>query len=912
MNWVTVIWSMSVAMSLTLGAIHFVGWCQDRKAWANLLFAIMAVSVAAFAGFEIALLQAQTAAQYAILHQWGHVPLFFTFVSLIGFILCYFRSGRAGLAWTVIGLRVVVLVINFTFGPTFNFRAITGIRPFQFLGGTVSVPVAVPSPWAPLGAGSGLLLLVFVVDASIHLWRRGRANERRRAVVVGGGVALFISASVVNGVLIHTGVLHAPHFISLYFVLIVVGMGYELSRDMIHAGKMAEELRENAEGMSLAAGAAQLALWRWDIAPDVLWVSPNGRQLYGIPPGEVISLQRFLDTLHPDDREGTRKAVMGSLEGEGAFLSEYRAVLPDGAVRWIGAQGKVEFDGQRQPLRMRGVSADITDRKRIENEVAEQLRFEILLADLSARFVNVPAEELDDQIEEAQRQVCECLQVDLASLFQWSAEDPSFTRTHFFRLSEGPPLPMKIDAGEHLPWARQQLQAGQTVVFSSLDELPPEAARDKEHFRFLGIKSGVGIPLSAGGEPLVGGLTFNAIREDRVWPEEIVKRLHLVAQVFANALARKRSEQALQESQERLSLATDAAGVGLWIMTLSTGQLWVTRNIRELFQFSPEEALTYERFFDAIYPEDRETVRHGVAASIDSGMPLNLEYRLALPDGSARWVNSQGRPHRNGSGEADRLMGVTVDVSARKFAEMEAAQHRTELAHLTRVTTLSELSGSLAHELNQPLAIILSNAQAAQRLLVQSPPDVAEVRDILTDIVSEDRRAGEVITRLRALLKRGETTLVPMKLNEVIAEALHLTTPDLIGRGITVARELAGGLPQVSGDSVQLQQVLLNLILNAADAMAANAPGTRRLHISTARENDVLRVSVRDVGGGLPANSEKLFEPFFTTKSHGLGMGLAICRSIIQAHHGRLWAEPDPERGAVFHFEIPVLEPTST
>ena len=906
MNWVSTIWTMSAAVSLTLGGLHGLVWLQDRKSWANLLFAVMAVAVATFTAFELSLMRSETVEHFTLLHRWLHVPLFLTIISLVGFIQFYFRSGRPWLAWTVVGLRTVVLVIDFTVGPTFNYRAITGLLPFRFLGETVAVSVAVPSPWARLGESSALLALIFVLDASIRLWRRGTPDERRRAVVVGGSVCLFVGVGIVNGLLIHTGTIHAPYFFSLCFLFIVLAMGYELSRDVIHAAQMAEELRENAESMGLAVDAAQLALWRWDIARDVIWVSPNGRQLYGIPAGDFINLQRFLDTLHPDDCATTRQAVMGSLEGDGAFQAEYRVVLPDGAVRWIDARGKVEFNGKREPICLRGVSGDLTERKRVENEVAEQLRFEILLADLSARFVNVPAEQLDDQIEEAQRSVCECLQVDLASLFQWTAEDPSFTRTHFCRLLEGPPLPLRIDAGEFLPWARQQLQAGKTVVFSSLDELPPEAARDKEHFRYLGIKSGGGIPLSAGGGPPVAALTFNAIREERVWPEEIVKRLHLVAEVFANALARKRSEQALRESQERLGLATDAAGVGLWIMTLATEQVWVTPNIRELFRFSPDEQLTYERFFDAIHPEDREPVRHGVADSIETGMPLNLEYRLADSNDSVRWLTSRGRPQPNSSGKPDRLMGVTVDITARKLAEMEAAQHRTELAHLTRVTTLNELSGSLAHELNQPLAIILSNAQAAQRLLAQIPPDVEEVREILTDIVSEDRRAGDVIQHLRALMKRGETCIRPLPLNNLIAEVLRLTNADLIGHGVTVERGFATGLPPVLGDRIQLQQLVLNLILNGADAMAGKAPGTRLLQITTSRHGESALVSIRDHGTGLPVETAHLFEPFYTTKSQGLGMGLAICRSIVSAHQGRLWAESHPEQGAVFHFEIPL------
>ena len=277
-----------------------------------------------------------------------------------------------------------------------------------------------------------------------------------------------------------------------------------------------------------------------------------------------------------------------------------------------------------------------------------------------------------------------------------------------------------------------------------------------------------------------------------------------------------------------------------------------------------------------------------------------------------RWIGARGKVEFNGDRKPLCMRGVSIDITERKDAEAEAAQHRAELAHLTRVTTLSELSGSLAHELNQPLAIILSNAQAAQRLLVQSPPDVEEVRDILTDIVSEDRRAGEVITRLRALLKRGETTLLPLALNEAVEEVVQLTNADLIGRGVTVTRELATELPAISGDRVQLQQVVLNLILNGADAMLANPPGTRRLHIATARHDGAVRVSVRDEGCGLPTNVEQLFEPFFTTKPHGLGMGLAICRSIIGAHHGRLWAEPHAERGAIFHLELPVLPTNAT
>ena len=233
--------------------------------------------------------------------------------------------------------------------------------------------------------------------------------------------------------------------------------------------------------------------------------------------------------------------------------------------------------------------------------------------------------------------------------------------------------------------------------------------------------------------------------------------------------------------------------------------------------------------------------------------------------------------------------------------------HHEEFSRIALVSTLSEFSGSLAHELNQPLAIILANAQAAQRLLVQSPPDLEEVKEILSDIVDEDRRAGDVVQRLRALLKRGETKMMPVSLNEIATAVLHLTHGDLSERGIRISQNLAPDLPASTGDRVQLKQVLLNLILNATESMARMPPETRHLLVSTAAINGSVLLAVRDQGTGLPDNIEPLFEPFHTTKPEGLGMGLAISRSIMVAHGGHLRARSNPEGGATFELELPAL-----
>jgi C4-dicarboxylate-specific signal transduction histidine kinase len=286
---------------------------------------------------------------------------------------------------------------------------------------------------------------------------------------------------------------------------------------------------------------------------------------------------------------------------------------------------------------------------------------------------------------------------------------------------------------------------------------------------------------------------------------------------------------------------------------------------------------------------------------------ISIECRYLHPITGQRWIHHVARvAARNTDGHTLRSYGVVRDITAHKEAENEARQLRDSLTHLARVNTIGVLSGSLAHELNQPLGIILSNAQAAQELLAQDPPDLTEVQDILADIVAADRRAGEVIGRLREMLKRGKVSLRPLLLNEVIEEVLHIANSDLIGRGITAVHDLAADLPPIAGDRVQLQQLVLNLVVNGADAMASTEPGMRRLHFQTKLHHSRVQASVRDEGAGLPADPDRLFQPFYSTKPQGLGLGLSICQAIVDAHDGRLWAEPHPDRGAVFYFELPI------
>lgn len=384
----------------------------------------------------------------------------------------------------------------------------------------------------------------------------------------------------------------------------------------------------------------------------------------------------------------------------------------------------------------------------------------------------------------------------------------------------------------------------------------------------------------------------------------------LITTLLVQLRRRRLAERSLRESEERMSLAADAANVGIWIRDLMGQEIWATDKWRELFGFEKVERLDMHSFLKRLHSGDRDAVSQTLASAEERGGTYEMEYRIVLPDGRVRWISSQGRVEFDDVGKPLLMRGVSLDNTARKQAEHALHERRGELAHLARVTMIGELSGSLAHELNQPLTAILSNAQAAEHYLAQDAPDLAQVREILADIVAEDQRAGEVIRRLRLLLSKGEVQQQTLDVNEVVIEVLKLARSDLTSHGVTVDTALASELGAIRGDGVQLQQVLLNLVMNACDAMADNVAKDRLLTVRTFSAGEAsVRIEVSDIGRGLPAGgAERVFERYFTTKTQSLGLGLSVCRTIITAHGGTLGAANNAGRGATFHFTLPLAK----
>jgi two-component system, LuxR family, sensor kinase FixL len=366
----------------------------------------------------------------------------------------------------------------------------------------------------------------------------------------------------------------------------------------------------------------------------------------------------------------------------------------------------------------------------------------------------------------------------------------------------------------------------------------------------------------------------------------------------------------LGESEQRMMLAAGAAHLGVWSRDMVREDTWANSQWRDLLGFGPDEHVTSERLIEKVVPDDRDRVRRTMAEIERAPGVHQVEFRVLRPNDEVRWISSLGQAEFDRHGRAVRTRGASMDCTARKNSEQETLLLRQEIAHVGRVSVVGQLATALAHEINQPLGAILRNAEAAAMFLQQDAPDLEEIRAILDDIRKDDQRAGAVIDRMRSLLRRQEVEKRPLEVDELFGDVAALLRPEAVARKVKLAVGIHGHVPRVAGDRIHLQQVLLNLVSNGMDAIDASGRNGRHIVVS-ARDAGMqcVEIAVSDSGGGIQADhAAQLFQPFFTTKPKGMGMGLAISRTIIEAHGGRLWAENVQNGGARFLFTVPTAE----
>ncbi|MFO1302093.1 MAG: ATP-binding protein [Burkholderiales bacterium] len=378
----------------------------------------------------------------------------------------------------------------------------------------------------------------------------------------------------------------------------------------------------------------------------------------------------------------------------------------------------------------------------------------------------------------------------------------------------------------------------------------------------------------------------------------------LIGALLVERRRRRTTAAALAESEQRIRMAAQAARLSTFVWNLARDGSPASTGPNGCAGLPNETMQSFEDVLQGVHPADRDALRLAARRAAVDNTELDMEYRTLQPEGDVRWFAVRG--HR-ASSDSRCLTGVQMEISGRKAAEAQAEADRAALTHMSRVATMGQLSAAIAHQLNQPLAAILGNAETARKILGRKDIALEDVREILDDIVAEDNRAAEIIRRLGTLYKRGEIQLSALDLNDLIRETLDLLRAELAIRHVTPILDLAASLPLVEGSRVHLQQVLLNLVLNAADAMSAVDPSQRTVALRTALDGTRARVCVADRGTGIPPGDlPRVFDAFWSTKATGIGVGLAICKAIVNSHRGTLTAENSPEGGARLCFTLPL------
>lgn len=543
---------------------------------------------------------------------------------------------------------------------------------------------------------------------------------------------------------------------------------------------------------------------------------------------------------------------------------------------------------------------DLTERKRAE----DRLRVQHTVAQVLAEAATIA-----EATPRILRAMGECLGWDVGALWRvdreaealrcvelWhnaSIEIPEFERADWqFTFNPGAGLPGRV-------WSSREPAYIPDVVPDK--NLPRGPIAERE-----GLHAAIGFPILLGSEVL-GVIEFFS-REIKQPDQELLDMVATIGSQIGQFIERKRAEEALMRSKDYLAEAQKLTHTGSWAWDPRTEQvLYCSEEMFHIYGLDPRSSLpSRENFRQQIHPEDREWVKDRFEESLRKKIDSFAEYRVVLLDGTVRHISASGHPVLDDDGELIQFVGTAVDVTKRKQAEESLRESEANLAHMNRVSMMGELAASLSHEIAQPIASARNNARAAQNFLKMQPPDLGEVREALCCVVGDADRAGEIIDRIREQIKKTPPRKECFDLNVVIREVIVLARNVTLRNGVSVQTRLAEGLLSVLGDRVQLQQVLLNLILNAAEAMGSMEEGVRELSISSEENRAGVVVAVRDSGPGVdPEHLDRVFDAFYTTKPSGTGMGLAICRSIIHAHGGRLWADMNEPRGAVFQFTLP-------
>jgi len=634
--------------------------------------------------------------------------------------------------------------------------------------------------------------------------------------------------------------------------------------DVTVAREADRKLRRSEAYLAETQHLSHTSSWVWDVRRRK-WAyrSPEVYHLFGFDPVKgPVPLQAFRDRIHPEDRRPNVEAASRAIRQKADFEVNFRIILPDGSIRYVHSVGHPVVGDDGEVAELVGTHIDITE-QRLAKEALEKAFDEIKKSEDRLRLV-----------------------IDTIPTLVWRAGP------------DGVPDFLNQPALDYTGLSLDQAETGWPRAFHPDD------------------KKGMLVKWSAiraSGRP--GELEARLRRFDGEYrwflfrAEPLRDELGNIVKWYGSSTDiedRKRAEEELRRSEAKLVEAQRVSQTGSFVRNVATGEYIGSKEFFRILGYDQPRSATFEMVLQRAHPEDRALVEQAIDRASRYGSDLDYEHRLLMPDGSVKYVHVVAHAVRD---RADQLefIGAVVDVTATKQAEEKLHKAQTELAHVTRVTTLGELTASIAHEVNQPLAAAVANAEACLRWLDRETPDLVAARRSVEWVINDSCRASEVIRRVRALAKKSDIEKMPLDVNDVVREAIVLVQRELSSQFISLRTELAPSLPMILGDRVQLQQVIINLVMNGIEAMQPITDRQRELVIRSGEdETRRVHVSVTDCGVGISAEiANRLFNAFFTTKSSGMGMGLSICRSIVEAHEGRLSASPNEGPGATFQFVLP-------